>query len=159
MPVSAGLTQMSGYTLIGIYLATRLLKTQLVKLPQKPTWLLLLATVLGVVVALSHFGFYNSPFQFLFAAFMFLAFKELKLPKAVCKILRVISPSVFAVYVIHTNIAGIHLMKILDAVIISKWQHGILVTFLVGLTVFCVSLMIDLPRRMLFQFYKLKLSR
>lgn len=81
VPKSAGLTQMSGYTLIGIYLAARLLRTYESLLPKNAIIWLLCALGFGGAVSCLHFGFYNSPFQLISAMAWFLAFKGLKLNK------------------------------------------------------------------------------
>ena len=151
VPVSAGLTQLSGYTLIGIYFAARLLRKYESRLQLIRRRSLLCAAVFGLIVSVLHFGFYQSPFQFLFAASLFMMFKKLPIgnsPKT-CHILRLLTPSVFAVYVIHTNSTGIYLLKALDQILMHEMPSGIVVTFLVGIIVFFVSAVLDMPRRLL----------
>jgi len=159
VPVSNGITQLSGSTLIGIYVAARLIRMYEEYLHLRTTTLIILVLGIGAFISLGHFGFYSSPFALVFAAGLFLLFRRLPQGIAGNKFILLMSPSMFSIYLIHTNRAGLILLKKIYAGVMNCADMGILTVFVVGIIVFVLSMGIDMPRRIALSTLSGRLSR
>lgn len=148
LPKTAGLDAYGGLTLTAIYAAARLCRKWRVEEWLKTRWLLLAVPVLCALTGVG-FGDYNSPFAFALAGVCFLIVSRLTLPTWLGKVVLALSPSLFAVYLLHTNEVGFGCFKPLEACLVGwgipvagAWMGAALVVF------FCASAL-DLPRRAL----------
>ena len=102
-------------------------------------------------------GFYhmNSPFALGFAVTTFTFFKRMTLPKWVGSVCEVIGPSLFSIYVIHTNGAGFALIHRIENWLfeVANCPYYIGVT-IVASVIFFTCLVVDIPRRLLVLFVK-----
>ena len=88
---------------------------------------------------------YNNIVALLLSALFFTAFDKIRLPTRMGRVVLILSPSVFAIYLIHQPIIGFETRVV-------KWLadmgSGIYAAyFAAALTVFFLALAVDLPRR------------
>lgn len=95
-------------------------------------------------------GANTSPFTIVFAALLLVEFSQLSIKESIGKIVIFISPSMFSVYLIHTNHGGLAILRRLIARGIdfglTRWGSFVLASC----TVFGLCLAIDLLRRALY---------
>lgn len=103
LPCPAGLGSMSGYTLIGIYLGGRLLRYSNFHERITTAALLSAVPVLCCLIVFLKAGFYDSILAFLLAIDLLLIFRRLDIRGKAARIINFASPSMFVVYLIHTN--------------------------------------------------------
>ena len=97
---------------------------------------------------------YNSIVSVLFAASAFCLFREIRLPVWFAKIVLAISPSMFAVYLIHVHMHWVGVehsymifgRQVRQFLLPSLGMFGSI--FMAALTVFVVACVLDLPRRL-----------
>ena len=154
MPMSNGVTQLSGYTLIGIYCVARITRLYEQEL-RVVTWQWFpVAVISASFCAVGHFGFYDSPVMLIFASSLFFIFKRIKISAGsrVTGFINLILPSVFAVYTIHTNLPALTWMVEFDQrwySILGEYIGGVGMALFTGVFVFVLSVFLDLPRRLL----------
>lgn len=148
---------LSGMTLFCIYTCFRLLKASgwLEKISHAK-----LVMVLVPSLSLAWFGIYhhNSIVAFLIAACTFLLFKEMSFAHCVNRIAKLLAPSMFAVYLYHGFLIesgkSWHVILIEDA----HWPWW-LTHFSVGILFFSLSVLMDMPRRLLMHVLRPLISR
>ena len=143
-PVSPGVEAYSGLMMVGVYCAARLCRLNGLERFATAGKLAAVAP-LALVVAAFGFGEYTSPLTFALAA-MLVMFVHVH-GQWKCSWTRWIVPSLFSVYLLHTNNYGF--MAIAN---IQEWLHGIglpvvVLNMVSAIAVFCASLMLDIPRR------------
>ena len=146
-PQTPGLESYSGLTLLGIYVVVRLLRVSgvLAKLNLRGE---LVLAVIGFVFVLAGVSQYNSPFALMLALGVFLLFNRAK-PMGGGKIVNVISPSMFAVYLYHTG-PFFGVIRTFEQYLVETCGLPVCVTYLVmALTIFCGAIVLDLPRRII----------
>ncbi len=152
VPLQPGLTAYSGLTLIGVYIAARLIRSYCVcgggvKIPH---YWLLVGTLVVVPFALFGFARYNSPFALLLASITFIMFRQIHVGEFVGKILPWIVPSLFSVYLIHANgVFGFRCIRELT----MRWD-GLSGCFMTAIVVFIGGIVLDIPRRIVVSVWK-----
>ena len=95
-------------------------------------------------------GFYhmNSPFSLGLAATTFVAFKRISMPKWVGSVCAIVVPSLFSIYIIHTNGAGFELVHRMEnwlfEVVHCPYYIGVVI---VASVIFFACHAADVPRR------------
>lgn len=97
LPKTDGLEAYGGITLLGIYAATRVVKSSGI-VEKIKLWHLAIAIPLLWVATGIGLGDYNSPFAFGLAFAMFLVFKKVRIPRLVGSIAVWLGPSMFSVF-------------------------------------------------------------
>ena len=148
LPKTDGLDAYGGLTLTAIYAAARICREWHLDERVRMRWLL---AALPVLCALTGIGLgdYNSPFAFALAGVCFLLVAHVKLPEWLGRAVLALSPSMFAVYLMHTNEIGLGCFKPLEAQLISSGFPIAGAWFAAALAVFTCACALDLPRRMI----------
>lgn len=156
VPTVNGLQAFSPITLFASYLVGRNLVVW-EKLNGKVRWKLsavcFLVSFTLLAVAKTYLCGYNSLVSVVLAVSAFLLFREIRVPERFGKVILLISPSMFAVYLIHTHMYWVgmdHLYMIFGREVLSALSPHLGAAGAVGITsviVFCCALALDLPRR------------
>ena len=157
VPSVVGFSPFGVLTFFSVYLvakASRLFEHRL-----RTAWLLLSAVVSG---AFCWIGFYhyNSLFALIFAGSMFYLVKRLPWPcndRFVARVVMMFSPSMFSVYLLHTNVLGFEMLRKMEDYLVSLGWDYYCMAFSVAIAVFSSCLVLDVPRRLvvgLFRKYK-----
>lgn len=104
------------------------------------------------------FGHYCSPFSVIFVMIVFSYINKLRIAKWCEKIVVLISPSVFAIYLLHANGFGYTIIRRLEDSLVASGVYIYGTYFLVSLVIFAGSLILDLPRRIVIHCIKDKLN-
>ena len=112
------------------------------KLSSKGLVFLLLACAPLAMIGLAN---YNSPIAFVMVAAIFLLFKRYV---KVVSWVRVVSPSMFSIYMIHSTLAGLMLIIKIEDVLMDGKCNVYVMFFVVTCVVFLCGLVIDLWRRL-----------
>lgn len=147
VPKMAGMGRQSFMTLVYIYVVGRCLHNY-----GLPNCLVKYRTVimLASFALIPLLGSYTSPVTILFTVFLFCFFEGIQVPKKYAGTINLIVPSLFAIYLLHTNSIGFHLInKECDCLIQAGFCRYIAYAT-VALTVFAVSIIVDMPRRCLY---------
>ena len=148
VPRAAGLGHFSPLTMVGVYVAGRFLRfyeTQ-IRLSGKSLAAIVVAML---VLAAMRLGFYNSPVALVLALATFMAVRKLRLEARWLQTsILFLSPSMFSVYLLHTNRAGLTwiIPNAVDQAVgfgCGKWPSYVLV----ALVLFVVCCIVDLARR------------
>ena len=142
----------------GIYVAARI--SRVCDLPrrigQKYGFLLFLIGIGGVVSGLK---WHNSPFSLLLAATSFAGIKGIRIPDMVSRIIQILSPSMFSVYLLHTHKdIGFVLIKRFEDMLISSGLPLICTWIVAAITVFVVAVLLDVPRRLIVRVFRTPLT-
>ena len=108
LPSVIGFSPFGVLTFLGVYITARISKLYEEKLRTK--WLFLAAIASGVFIWIGFYH-YSSPFALIFAGSTFYLFKRLPLHHSFKKIIMLISPSMFSVYLLHTNELGFQSLR------------------------------------------------
>ena len=103
--------------------------------------LLLLLTGIGL-------GDYNSPIAFALAAVCFFMFARIKLTDRYWKFLNFLGPSMFSVYLLHTNEVGVKFITYIRDYMLKGVSSSFGCAFLTACCVFVACVLLDMPRRM-----------
>jgi len=141
VPVSAGVESYSACSLIGIYLAAKLVRAFNVDVRLTVRMRLMIACACCVAIS-CHLSTYSSPFSFGLAMLGFLVFKDIKIGIRMSRLILCMSPSMFAVFLLHANPIVFGFMKSF----IDRTGGAFIMTALV---VFFTTLALDVPRRLL----------
>lgn len=149
LPADPVFSQYSGMTLLGVYVAARLLKKFGSKLPM---WRFLVTATLACIAVVFGLGNHNSVFTVLLAWAAFVMFGRLyaRFPHGggIGKLAMFLQPSLFVVYVMHTNDCGFGLMQELHSWLSTHSVHFALAWVVVGSVAFVVTIVLDMPRRL-----------
>lgn len=148
LPGTAGLGSYTGLSLLATYTAARLCR--MVDVGRFFTWrrALMALVVLWFCTGIGM-GEYASPFAVALAATCFLVFTRVPWPGWMGRVAVFLGPSMFTVYLLHSNRLGFDLMTRLEErwADIQGWPLP-MVYFSVAAIVFCVCVALDLPRRL-----------
>jgi len=111
------------------------------------TALLLAALAICVVGWRFHLGEYSSPFAIATAAFAFLFFQRIKLPSFAPKAVFFLAPSMFPVYLLHTNAVGFTAIKRFQEGLSEYGIPAFLLIPITAIAVFVSCICLDLIRR------------
>lgn len=146
LPKTNGLGAYGGMTLTAIYAAARICRKCRIDEWIRTRWLLLALPILCVLTGIG-FGDYNSPFAFALAGVCFLMISRVTIPALMGKLVLVLSPSMFAVYLIHTNEIGLNAFKPLEEHLIGGGSPVVVAWVGSALAVFVCACLLDFPRR------------
>lgn len=157
VPTVNGLQAFSPITLFASYLVGRNLVVW-EKLNSKVSWKLSAGCFVGsftlLCVLRSYLSGYNSLVSVVLAVSAFLLFREIHVPERFAKIILAVSPSMFAVYLIHTHMYWVgmeHSYMVFGREVLKSLSPHLGSALAVGVTaliVFGCALLLDLPRRM-----------
>ena len=159
LPKTAGLDAYGGITLTAIYAAARVCKIIKIDERMKMRWLMVALPILWTATAIG-LGDYNSPFAFALTAVCFMLFMRLRIPNKLGAFVVWFAPSMFSVYLIHTNEIGSRFIARME-----RWLNGIfnmpqfVVCIIVASAVFVVAVGLDLPRRLIVNIFLRKHNR
>lgn len=148
VPAVDGFSPFGVLTFLGIYIAARTSRLYEEKFTTK--WLLITAIASGMFC---WFGFYhyNSPFALLLAGSVFYLLKQLpciNITSLMGRVVLAISPSMFSVYLLHTNAIGFKLLKDVEGNMIADGWNYYLMSLILAIVIFCGCILLDLPRRL-----------
>ena len=143
IPVTPGLEAFSGLTLLGAYVAARIYRLYGLE-RMSCRWMMVIVPIL---VFFAAFGMneYNNIVSLFLSAMLFTAFDKIRLPVWMSRVVLNLSPSVFAIYLLHQPMIDFETGVV-------KWLadrgSGIYAAyFAAALTVFFLALAVDVPRR------------
>lgn len=149
LPQTDGLAAYGGMTLTAVYAAARVCCKFGIDEWLKLKWLVVLLSVLVILTGIG-LGDYNSPFAFALAATCFLIVKRVRLPAFFGRVVIFTAPSMFSVYLLHTNDVGGAFIKKCE-----WWMAGnmglcpVFAILATAAVVFFCALALDMPRRAL----------
>lgn len=147
LPCPRGFGSLTYSTLGGVYLFARVCRVTKIE-ERIQTKYIILAWIPLAVVAWVGFGHYNSPVAMLLAAVSFFLFKRMSVHASVAKVVCALSPSMFAVYILHANGVGYRTLRLIETKIIDVWGLPTVVGWVCAATVIFVScVLIDGLRR------------
>ena len=144
IPVTPGLEAFSGLTLLGAYVAARIYRLYGLE-RMRSRWIVVIIPILVCFAALGM-NEYNNIVALLLSAMFFTAFDKIRLPPWMSRVVVVLSPSVFAIYLLHQPEIDF------EVGIVRSWiDRGCniyIAYFAAALTVFFLAMAVDLPRRL-----------
>lgn len=143
---SAGVSDYSGLTLVGIYALARVIRTEDVA-TRLSARMRALVFVVSLMAVFCHLSSYASPFAFGLAAMAFLFVKGVSIPVWLGRIVLWMAPSMFAVFLIHSNCLGFGLMAKMEDMLCSAGVPMELSLLLTGGITFVACFLMDCPRR------------
>lgn len=167
VPSVEGFSPFGVLTFLGVYVAARILSrvSSFAEATEdkdrekwRTRWLVCAAVVSG---AACWFGFchYNSPFALVLAGSLFLLIKRINLAnsavplplisRTIKTLVLFISPSMFSVYLLHTNSAGLGLLRQVESRLMEQGWNYYAMAFAVAGAIFVGGILLDLPRRMI----------
>lgn len=145
LPMTPGLDAYGGITLTAIYAAARVCRRISIDERIKTLWLIVALPILWIATGIG-LGDYNSPFAFALAAVCFLLFSRLRIPAKIGAVVVWLAPSMFSVYLIHTNEIG---AKFIGTMTKRLLGFGVIPAIvLTAITVFVLAVLLDVPRRL-----------
>ncbi len=146
LPTTPGLGSFTGLSLLATYVVARLCRR--FDVGRLLTWPRMLAA-LAVLVCVTAIGAgeYASPFAVALAGCCFYLFVRIPWPTWVGAVARWLGPSMFAVYLLHTNSVGFPVIAgIEQRLLASGWSFDGVYPIL-SILVFAAAVGLDLPRR------------
>ncbi len=146
LPRTAGLDALGGITLAGIYAGARICRR--IKIEERlPTRLLVFCLPFLFLLCGIGLADNNSPVEFALSAAVLILFSRIQLPKFLANAVAFLGPSMFSVYLIHTNEFGGRMINVLERnfdAIMPHYAFGIVLTAII---LFFGAMALDLPRR------------
>lgn len=138
-------------TFFGVYCAAR--ATSFMQMENVKTKWLVLAALFCVPFVCLGFSHYHSPFALVLAGSCFYLFKRIpeeRLEARFCKAVLMLSPSLFPVYLLHNNAAGLTWLAQMEDKLIGEcaWEYHA-ACIVVAICVFAGCILLDIPRRMI----------
>ena len=155
-PKTPGLDAYGGITLTAIYAAARVCRR--IKIDEHVrTWCLIAALPILWIATGIGLGDYNSPFAFALAAVCFLLFTRLQISSKIGNFVVWLAPSMFSVYLIHTNEIG---AKFIGKMTERLSELGVIPSIAItSIFIFIGALLVDAPRRLLCAIYMLYVAK
>jgi len=168
VPRSEGLDAFSGITLFAIYIIGWFYRVY--SLDSRLKWRWVLPIMCLSVICASQFFWplsrmqmvfsrYNSPVLLVFAVCVFWLFRRMHIPRSSVGLLAFITPSVFAVYLIHCNPVGYRAFDALERMWAANGLNVYLAYMVNAVTMFIVALLVDIPRRCIIHLLKSRIIR
>lgn len=157
LPTTPGLGNYTGLTLLCVYVFGGLCRRLGVeRISLKVLLIILLPLLLLTAIGM---GDYASPFATLLATTTFLLFKRMNLSAWGSRVVFALAPSMFSVYLLHTNQVGISFMlRVQEILLAGGWVPLYLAFSLSALVIFVVAVLVDLFRRVLCRTFNVPLS-
>ena len=149
IPLPTGLAPFSVLTFLAVYCVARISRGYEAKI--KTTWLVVAAFVSGVM-CWSGLYHHNSPFCLIFAGSMFYLFKRMPAldnNKVVARIALWLGPSMFSVYLLHTNSWGFAALRRAEDYLMGIGWNYYTMAFTVAIVIFVAGILLDMPRRLI----------
>lgn len=149
IPAAGGFGAFGVLTFIGVYLVARFCRVSDVE-TKLSTRVLLLTAAAGGTMCWIGFQHYHSPFAMVFAGSMFYLFKRLPIEKVGERFEKLIlfsAPSMFGIYLLHTNDAGFALLRQAEDWMVAEGWNYYVMSFVVTLSIYFSCLLLDLLRR------------
>ena len=167
LPLTPGLEPFGGITLFAVYLVGRLYRRHDWDAKLKLRWVLPLTALCGLVVAsvippTNHWcgvlARYNSPFLLGLALGLFWLLRRLQSPTNpwFVRFLRLLTPSVFSIYLIHTNDYGHAVLAGLEKTLATHGFGGLPAYFIMASAAFFAGVFLDVPRRLVCLVFKVR---
>lgn len=156
-PNSTGFGSHTWLTLLGVYVLARVYRVLGLKQHVKGWMVLVLVPVIVVVTAFYRgiLGSYNSPQILLLTMLVFWSFQRLRVSPFWEKVAVLVSPSLFAIYLLHYGPCGRLLYEHFAYIKTSQSYPIVILSAIFATAVFVLSLAADIPRRCLMHcFYK-----
>ena len=148
LPASAGLQNYSGFLFMGIYLLAGTWRVLDFDGKVMRSWGLAVLISITAIYPLC-LGAYSSPFSIMVAGVCFSKCKRLALPVWLDRICSFVGPSLFSIYLIHTNHFGFDTIKAMKSFLTDVGCPYSLSCMGVACLVFITCLAIDMIRRLL----------
>lgn len=156
-PSVVGFDPFGVLTFLGVYLVARLCRVTGVGERCRCRWLVCAAVLSGAMCWIG-FKHYNSPFALIFAGSLFFLIKRIKLLSSILHLITpltpplktlvlFISPSMFSVYLLHTNNVGFALRRAECWMMEQGWNYYAM-AFVVAGAIYVGSVLLDMPRRL-----------
>lgn len=149
VPPVDGFSPFGVLTFFAVYLVARASRIYEDKIK---TWWLMVVAVLSGAICWIGFYHYNSPFSLLFAGSMFYLFKRLPSldrHRFLSSIVFWISPSMFPVYLLHTNTRGFNALRRAEDYLMSIGWNYYAMSFSIAIGIFVACILLDIPRRVM----------
>ena len=154
VPSTPGLTAYSFLTLLGVYVVARFLRRcydtnpNLRFLLSNKRFLVLIVCACLFCAAIG-LGDYNSPFAFAIASGTFLLAMRMKIPIWLSRICAWLGPTMFSVYLIHSHGYAWKYLEVIENGFLNAGFGLPFAYIFTATSVFCVCVVLDVPRRML----------
>lgn len=159
-PCSTGFESHSWLTLLGVYVVARLYRV--LKFERFIKWWMVIVFVPAITVATAFYrgilGSYNSPQIIFFTLLVFWSFKQMKVSSFWSKAIAFVAPSLFAVYLLHYGPYGRLIYEHFVYLKLSTCCPVVILSALLAVAVFVLSLLADAPRRFLTHVFHRRLS-
>lgn len=151
LPSPGGFGSLTFLSLVGIYVMAQFGRKWLDgKIPEKKFVLIVLCVCLVVVSLDPRLARNCSPFALLTSASLVLAFQGISVPPSVSRVIGIIAPSLFPVYLLHVTKIGDYVLVHLGKAFSSYVHVGGLRSLAVSAVVFASCIVLDIPRRIVF---------
>ena len=154
-PTSTGFGSHTWLTLLGVYVVARLCR--IIKFDRliKPQLVLIAIPILTTVTAFYRgaLGSYNSPQIIILTVLVFWLFKHVRISPLWIRVTSLITPSLFAVYLLHYGSFG---RLLYERLICLRHIDGIpvvMASLIIATVVFALSLLVDIPRRLVVKMF------
>ena len=162
IPVPLGFAPLSFFTMLGIYTAARMFKLLNIeeRLKRGKPWMIVSVFLISVLMVVLGFHHHNSPFSLIVVALMFFIVKNwLPIEVHGAKLINLVAPSMFAVYLIHSTASGHVFFKWFLSYLIEVIGLSVFTAYFVSaVVVFILCVNIDLVRRKMYEMLKFLFS-
>ena len=151
-------------TLSAAYLVGRLYaKSEQLFQNKIPRSFLVITLILLFAANWLGFGHYHSPTAIAFVLVSFALIKGVNLRCGVARVVKIITPSMFAVYLLHTNIYGFRCISALEDWLLGLIKMPTYIMYVItSIVIFVGCIILDIPRRLIirkFQDFACELKR
>lgn len=158
LPKPSGFGNFTFLMMIGVYLAGALWRRRGWMTNAPNAILFGVCSASGVFAAIG-FGKYSSPVSIVFIGAAFLLIVRQQLPCWVARISFFLAPSMFSVYVSHTNVGGFSLLRSIELHLLDRHVAPFAVYFCTAVTIFIACVLMDLFFRRMVILGGLRLAR
>ena len=145
VPKTSGLANYSAFTLLGVYILGRLYRKLRLGRRLNTLWVVIAIFIFTILCSVG-LNEYNSPTSALLAGACFYFFEKIKLNDYIAKAVLMVSPSIFAIYLLHQPGRLFSQYNFVSSCVNYGWNIYI-TYFLTGSIMFFGSLILDIPRR------------
>ena len=147
MPKTAGVSDLSFLMMSGVYIVARLIRERQYDRYLRGN-LFWGAFIVSIVLCCLGFSHYDSIFSLIVAVGMFQIVRNIRMPIWLGRIVLLILPSVFPIYILHQTYKGFNFVKMgMDIGRILHGSHPFIQTFVAAVVVFWSCAAVDMARR------------
>lgn len=147
IPMTPGLGSFTVTSLAITYVVARYLRVKAVQFRTKMLGLVAAGAFLAVATGVWA-GCYSSPFAIALAGSTFLCIERIQINVPGRRWIMLLAPSCFPVILIHSNQFGLRFMRVLESALPEMLGARVV---LVAMSVFMISVLLDIPRRIVFR--------